>query len=102
MFVTLLCVFRAKLLLWDGVPDSEVWIKVGGDKGGGTTKFYFQVVNVAKANSLFNTTCFCVFAADETLPNIHMAMDRFKDQVNSLQDMKWRYFFFSNKLDFCA
>ena len=56
-------VFRAGRLTWhEGyIPPSEVWLKIGGDKGGGTFKM-----------------------------NFHMALDRFKDQVEHLHGMKWR------------
>ena len=31
-------------LTWsNGIPESEVWIKIGGDHGGGTFKLSFQV-----------------------------------------------------------
>ena len=65
-------------------------MKIGGDKGGGTTKFYYQVVNVEKPNSRNNTTVFCAYAADETMHNIHIAMDRYVTQINGLQGAMWR------------
>ena len=35
---------RYKMLLWNtGIPENEVWVKVGGDKGGGTFKMCYQV-----------------------------------------------------------
>ena len=42
------------------IPASEVWIKIGGDKGGGSFKMSFQIINVAVPNSVHNT---CVFFA---------------------------------------
>ena len=40
-------VHRASRLIWhDAIPSDEVWIKLGGDKGGGTFKMSFQIVNV--------------------------------------------------------
>ena len=34
----------ADRLIWsNGIPEAEVWIKVGGDHGGGTFKLSFQV-----------------------------------------------------------
>lgn len=28
------------------IPEDEIWIKIGGDKGGGTFKMCIQIVNV--------------------------------------------------------
>ena len=35
------------LLMWHdgGIPADEVWIKIGGDKGGSSFKMNFQIVN---------------------------------------------------------
>ena len=36
----------ADSLIWhNGIPDSEVWVKIGGDHGGGSFKLCFQVRN---------------------------------------------------------
>ena len=58
-------------LTWhDGViPGNEVWIKLGGDKGGGAFKMNFQIVNTSAPNSIYNT---CVFACFEALANLHI------------------------------
>eukprot|EP00731_Ephydatia_muelleri_P011671 Em0006g565a len=71
------------------IPASEVWIKIGGDKGGGTFKMNFQIVNIATPNSVHNTCVFCCFAAGDSVTNLHAALDRFKDQVEHLNGMKW-------------
>ena len=85
-------VFRAGRLTWhEGyIPPSEVWLKIGGDKGGGKFKMNFQIVNVATPNSVHNTCVFSCFAAGDSITNLHMALDRFKDQVEHLHGMKWR------------
>eukprot|EP00731_Ephydatia_muelleri_P009823 Em0005g409a len=85
---------RAGLLTWhDGyIPASEVWLKIGGDKGGGTFKMNFQIVNVAAPNSVHNTCVFCCFEAGDSVTNLHVALDRFKDQVEHLHGMKWRHY----------
>ena len=67
-----------------------VWLKIGGDKGGGTFKMNFQIVNVATPNSVHNTCLLSCFAAGDSITNLHMALDRFKDQVEHLHGMKWR------------
>ena len=40
------------------IPENEVWLKLGGDKGGGTFKTNFQIVNVAAPNSVQTPVCF--------------------------------------------
>ena len=42
----------------DIIPEDEVWIKLGGDKGGGTFKMCFQPLNVMWPNSPENTLVF--------------------------------------------
>eukprot|EP00731_Ephydatia_muelleri_P002365 Em0001g2365a len=71
---------------------SEIWLKLGGDKGGGSFKMNFQIVNVAAPNSVHNTCVFCCFEADDTVTNLHIALDRYKDQVSHLQGMQWRQY----------
>eukprot|EP00731_Ephydatia_muelleri_P019683 Em0012g508a len=85
---------RTRRLTWhEGfIPASEVWIKIGGDKGGGTFKMNFQIVNIATPNSVHNTCVFCCFAAGDSVTNLHAALDRFKDQVEHLNGMKWRQY----------
>ena len=75
------------------IPQTEVWVKLGGDKGGNTTKMNFQIVNVPTPNSIHNTCVFCCFAATDNVTNLHSALDRFRDQVKQLQGMKWRYMY---------
>ena len=52
---------RNGLLYWhDGrIPSDEVWLKIGGDKGGGMFKMAVQIVNVRNPNAPKNT---CVFS----------------------------------------
>ena len=48
-----------RLIWYDGIfPDKEIWVKLGGDKGGKTFKMNFQLVNVPAPNSVRNT---CIF-----------------------------------------
>ncbi|KAL5463678.1 hypothetical protein EMCRGX_G032597 [Ephydatia muelleri] len=74
------------------IPANEIWLKIGGDKGGGTFKMTFQIVNVATPNSVHNTCVFSCFAAGDSVTNLHVALDRFKDQVEHLHGMKWRQY----------
>ena len=68
-------------------PASEVWIKIGGDKEGGSFKMNFQIVNVAVP-----TCVLCCYEASDTVTNLHIyiALDCYKDQITHLQGMKCR------------
>ena len=61
-------------------------MKLGGDKGGGTFKMSFQIVNVPTPNSVHNTCVFCCFAADDSVCKVHLIATG--DQVKELQGMK--------------
>ncbi|KAL5479256.1 hypothetical protein EMCRGX_G022753 [Ephydatia muelleri] len=81
-------------LTWHGgfIPENEIWVKLGGDRGGGIFKATFQIVNVPNPNSVLNTCVFCCFMAGDSTYNLHVALDRYKLQVNKLQGMRWRDF----------
>ena len=44
-------------LTWhnDPIPQDEIWVKVGGDHGGGSFKLTLQIANIANPNSKHNT-----------------------------------------------
>ena len=65
-------------------------MKLGGDKGGGSVKLNFQIVNVPYPNSVNNTCVFTAFVASDLVTNLHVALDRYKDQVTALQKTQWR------------
>ncbi|KAL5484105.1 hypothetical protein EMCRGX_G020553 [Ephydatia muelleri] len=81
-------------LTWHGgfIPENEIWVKLGGDRGGGILKATFHIVNVPNPNSVLNTCVFCCFMAGDSTYNLHVALDRYKLQVNKLQGMRWRDF----------
>ena len=58
------------------LPEDEIWAKLGGDKGGGTFKMNFQIVNVSHPNSPNNTCVFCVFEAPDNPANLRIALER--------------------------
>jgi hypothetical protein len=73
------------------IPADEVWIKIGGDKGGSSFKASVQIFNVEHPNSVNNTCVFTVFQAADTVFNLHVALDRFVEQVDDLQRSQWRF-----------
>jgi len=72
------------------IPSDEVWIKLGGDKGGSSFKMSFQLLNNPNPNSKQNTCVFSMFEAADTLTNLHVGLDRYTDQVAELQTLRWR------------
>ncbi|KAJ8048012.1 hypothetical protein HOLleu_00163 [Holothuria leucospilota] len=82
---------RLNLLTWHSViPENEIWIKIGGDKGGATFKQMFQVANVESPNAPLNTTVFCIFPAKDSFYNLKLAFQSLQAQVNTLQESTWR------------
>lgn len=80
-----LCTCRLNLLTWHGViPENEIWVKIGGDKGGATFKQMFQVANVENPNAPRNTIVFCIFPAKDSFYNLKLAFQGLQAQVNSL------------------
>ena len=73
------------------IPADEIWIKLGGDKGGSTFKLSFQILNVRTPNSKKNTCVIAMFEASDTVTNLHIALDRYSEQVADLQQLVWRY-----------
>ena len=72
------------------IPETEVWIKIGGDRGASTVKIFFQLCNVAEPNSVQNTCVFCVFEGRDTTTNLHIALDRYTAQLEHLVGALWR------------
>jgi len=67
-----------------------MWIKLGGDKGGGAFKMNFQIVNTSCPNSIYSTCVFACFEAQDTIANLHIALDRFKEEVVTLAVSQWK------------
>ncbi|XP_071796167.1 uncharacterized protein [Asterias amurensis] len=82
----------AGLLVWhDGViPKDEVWLKIGGDKGGTSFMMNFQIVNVSHPNSLSNTIVFIVFEGSDSLVNLQCTLPKLMRQIADLATVKWR------------
>ena len=80
-------------LTWhDGaIPADELWIKLGGDKGRGTFKFNFQLMNTQHPNSQKNTTLLSIFRAGDSITNLHTALDMYKTAITEMQGMKLKY-----------
>lgn len=72
------------------IPEGEIWVKIGGDKGGHSVKINFQICNVYNPNSVKNTCVFAAFEAPDSATNVHVALERYSDQISELTRVKWR------------
>ena len=67
------------------IPEEEVWIKIGGDMGGGTFKMCFQLCNTTNPNSPQNTCVFLLFEGPDTYTNMWISIDQFRNQICNLE-----------------
>ena len=72
--------YSLNLLTWhDGdIQADEIWIKIGGDKGGSSLKMNFQIVNTQQPNSSQHTCIFAAVEAPDSITNLHVALDRYR------------------------
>lgn len=87
---------RAGLLTTHGgmIPEDQMYLKLGGDHGQGSMKFAFQVANLEKPNSSKKTVVFSIFEAKDTRNNMRTALDRYKEQLAELKQIKLQYDFY--------
>ena len=51
----------------------------------------FQVVNTLTPNAVHNTCVFSCFEGGDSITNLHVSLDRYKDNVHDLMGMMWKY-----------
>ena len=69
------------------MPQNELWIKLGGDKGRGSFKLNMQLANIPHPNSQRHTSLLSMFMASDSTTNLHTCLDMYYDQVTELQGM---------------
>ena len=72
------------------IPANEVWVKVGGDKGGGSFKMSLQLANLPNPNSPANTFVFTTFEAPDTKLNLHIGLDRYQNEIDAIMESQWK------------
>ena len=50
----------------------------------------FQIVNTPTPNPVQTTCVFSYFEANDTTTNLYVALNRYKAQIEALEDLKWR------------
>lgn len=73
-----------------GMKVDEIWLKIGGDKGGNTFKMVFQIVNTKAPNSPSNTCVFSIFEAPDSVTNLKVVGDRFGQEIGNLEKHTWK------------
>eukprot|EP00731_Ephydatia_muelleri_P015665 Em0009g89a len=76
--------------LRDENAKDEVWIKLGGDKGGETFEMSFPIVNVPCPIVVPKIPVSSAALRPMTMTLTFIALDRFQDQVEELQRIQWR------------
>ena len=74
----------------DVIPPNEIWLKLGGDKGGKSFKMSFQIVNTENPNSPNNTCVFSIFEASDSVTNLKVVADRFGEEIGKLEEHTWK------------
>ena len=67
----------------------KIWVKVGGDHGGGSFKTMLQVANLPHANSRKNTFLLSIVNCKDTPQNLRKILNPYKKQIEDLQKMQW-------------
>ena len=80
-------------MTWHGdkIPNNEIWVKLGGDKGGNSFKLTFQIINIPHPNSPYNTCILLAFQAGDSYTNLKIALASYRSQITQLQTTTWRY-----------
>ena len=80
------------LLSWHGktIPEEEIWVKIGGDHGGGSFKLMLQVANVHEPNSKSNTVLLMIADWRDSQYNLKRLLMPYKQQVTNLQKSHWK------------
>ena len=96
---------RGMLTSHDGtIPESQIWIKIGGDHGKGSFKVSLQVCNLKDANSSKNTHLLYMVGVKDTVDNLREIFMQIGDDINSLDGLRWKektiILFFCGDYDF--
>lgn len=89
MFHFMFC--SLNLLKWNAaISKDEIWLKIGGDKGGGNFKQVFQIGNVEHPNSPHNTIVTTIFPADDSLHNLKVGLNEHCQQLSEISSKQWK------------
>ena len=66
------------------IPSDEIFLKIGGDHGGGSFKMSFQIANVYNPNKVFS-----ILEAKDNKSNLMLCLERFKTHIAKFSQVKW-------------
>ena len=72
------------------IPSNQIWIKIGGDKGGGSFKMVFEIGNLENPNATRNTVIFSMFEAGDTPYNLSIGLQGYDRVIDKLDGQEWR------------
>ena len=81
--------FETGQLVWNGIPTSEIWVKVGADHGQGSLKMALQVANTNSPNSKNNTVLCSLFKGKDDRENVQRIFSEYSTQIDELRNMTW-------------
>jgi hypothetical protein len=68
----------------------EVWVQIGGDKGGGTTKLIASIVNAQNSSSVHNLLLIGLYQGTDNAENLRTAFSDFTGQLQQLTTLPVR------------
>ena len=72
------------------IPEGEIWVKVGGDHGGGSFKVSLQIANMECPNSGDNTHMILNVECADSHKNLNIILAPLKKKLRQLEKTKWR------------
>ena len=83
---------REGKLTWheNTIPNDEIWVKMGGDHGGGSFKQTLQIANLNNPNSKHNTCLVLICACKDSPSNLRRLLHSYKEQLERLKTMTWK------------
>ena len=71
------------------IPSDEIWVKIGGDHGGGSFKLTLQIINTSTPNSKLKTCLLMMYNCKDRPENLRRLLRQYNDQIKRLQQMSW-------------
>ena len=79
------------MLSWHdgGIPEDQIWLKIGGDHGRGSLKICVQIANVDNPNSSENTRIVAMIETKDTPEVIKEVIENLLYDIDSLKSARW-------------
>ena len=78
-------------LIWPGsIPKDEIWLKIGGDHGGGSFKLALQLANIKNPNSSMSTHLIQLLECKDSVHNLQRVLCPMNEQIKALESLTWK------------